>query len=43
MNPDFALYLQVAIALFIILDPVGAIPLYLVISQGQSKTERRND
>lgn len=41
MNIDFILYVQIAIALFTILDPVGVIPLYLSMSQGQSKSERR--
>lgn len=38
---DFLFYLQIAIAIFIILNPIGCIPLYLAISQGQSNIERR--
>ena len=41
MNIDFLPYVQIAIALFIILDPLGSIPLYLGMSQGQSHLERR--
>jgi len=41
LNIDIVLYVQIAIALFTILDPLGAIPLYLIVSQGQSNIERR--
>ncbi|WP_345987301.1 NAAT family transporter [Sulfurimonas sp. HSL1-2] len=41
MNFDVVLYVQMAIALFTILDPIGAIPLYLSMTQGQSRIERR--
>jgi len=41
LNFDLLLYVQIAIALFTILDPIGAIPLYLSMTQGQSKIERR--
>ena len=38
---DMALYLQMAVAIFTILDPLGVIPLYLSMTQGQSENERR--
>ena len=41
MSTDLLPYVQIAIALFIILDPLGSIPLYLSMSQGQSNIERR--
>ena len=41
LSIDIVLYVQIAIALFTILDPLGSIPLYLVMSQGQSRIERR--
>jgi len=42
LHLDVALYIQIAITLFTILDPVGVIPLYLSMSQGQSGIERRH-
>lgn len=41
MSIDIIFYIQIAVALFTILDPLGAIPLYLMMSQGQSHIERR--
>ena len=38
---DPAHYLQIAVAIFTILDPFGMIPVYLSMTQGQSEGERR--
>lgn len=41
METDLTLYLQIAVAIFTILDPLGVMPIYLSITHGQSDEERR--
>jgi multiple antibiotic resistance protein len=40
MEIDITLYLQIAVAIFSILDPLGVIPLFLVFTSGQNDEER---
>ena len=40
MDVTVILYLQMAVALFTILDPLAVIPLFLVFTSGQSDEER---
>lgn len=41
MDVNIILYLQMAVALFTIIDPLAVIPLFLVFTSGQSNAERR--
>lgn len=40
MEVDITLYLQIAVTMFSILDPLGVIPLFLVFTNNQSDEER---
>jgi multiple antibiotic resistance protein len=40
MDVNIILYLQMAVALFTIIDPLAVIPLFLVFTSGQSDVER---
>jgi multiple antibiotic resistance protein len=41
MGSDITPYVQIAVAIFTILDPLGVIPIFLSLSSGQSDEEKR--
>ncbi len=41
MDAELTFYLQIAVAIFTILDPLGAIPVFLLLTDTNSEEERR--
>ena len=41
MDVELTFYLQIAVAIFTILDPLGALPVFLLLTDGNSEEERR--
>ena len=41
MNPELGLYITAFVTLFVIIDPIGLVPLFAALTQGESAARRR--